>query len=546
MNKKIIEIIKKNSFILLSVISVSLSFLFINVNFLIFIAFVPLFYYLNEKKVSGGQIYIYFLIYYGITLFFINKISINLKTSYLTYLALIFACATGAYLFFGIFKRGIYKFFQIDDLPLIFILSQVLFEIILENKTLGFPWMITALPVAVYPAFISAASLFGSYFISFEVFLINYFIYKIIKNAIIIYLQNKISISTIISRRKHIIVYSIILLLIFAFNFSWYIFNPYDQKIENTDLNISVGQPNIPLNFKYRNEFFDLAVSRITKMSAFAAMQNSDLVVWPESAIPTYIRNKPILLETFKKLTKNFKLGIIIGTPDLSIIKDKVHSFNSAFYFSKEGEFHVYHKIQLVPFGEFIPFADKLKFLRSLIPEAGIDQTFGKLGAPFVISDKKDKLYTFYTTICFENVFTNLIRNMANQNPAFFVNIVNDSWYDDTYEHEQHLYHSVLRAVETKKMIFRTSTTGISAIIDQKGIIVRKLHQGEENLISYNLSVFNGKTFYVKFGWIWIKLYKYLGLFVLLTAILSILFPKFSIVKLLVKVLKFPKNLIKR
>jgi len=311
-------------------------------------------------------------------------------------------------------------------------------------------------------------------------------------------------------------------------------------------LNISVGQPNIPLNFKYRHEFFDLAVTRINKITSFAALQNSDLIIWPESSVPIYIRNKSELLESFKKLSKNSKLGIIIGTPDLSIINDKVFSFNSAFYFSKEGEFHVYHKIQLVPFGEFIPFSNTLKFLRNFIPEAGVDQTFGEMTSPFVITDKNDKPYTFYTTICFENVFTNLVRTMANQNPAFFVNIVNDSWYDDTFEHEQHLYHSVLRAVETKKMIYRSATTGISAIINQKGIIVRKMQQGEENFINYNLSVFNGKTFYVKYGWIWIRLYKYLGLFVLITAILSILFPKFSIVKFFLKIISFPKFFKKR
>ncbi|MEJ5272558.1 MAG: apolipoprotein N-acyltransferase, partial [Spirochaetota bacterium] len=527
--------------ILTSLICVSISFLFIGVNFLIFIAYVPLFYYLNEKKISGLQIYLYFLVFYGITLFFINKISINIRFSYFTYLALIFALATGAYLFFAIFKRGIYKFFQLDDLPLIFILSQLLFEMVLENKNLGFPWITASLPAAIYSAFISTASIFGAYFVSFEVYLINYIIYKIIKNAIIIYLQQKVSISTVISRQKHIIIYIIILILIFAFNFSWYIFNPYDSKIVKTDLNIFVGQPNIPLNFKYRHEFFDLAVSRISKMSSFAAIQDADLVIWPESAIPTYLKNRQELLLQFTKISKNSKLGIVLGTPDLEIFKDRISSFNSAYYFTKEGEYHIYHKIQLVPFGEFIPFANKLKFLRSLIPEAGIDQTFGILGSPFIVTDKKDKPFSFYPTICFEMVFTNTIRLMAEKNPSFFVNIVNDSWYDDTFEHEQHLYHSVLRAVETKKMVYRSATTGISAIIDQKGHIVRKMQQGEENLINYPLSVFSGKTFYVKYGWIWIKLYKYLGAFVLLTAILSILFPKFSIIKFITKILIFPK-----
>ena len=546
MNKKLLEIIQKNILIFISLVCASISFLFIGVNFLIFIAFVPLFYYLNEKKISATQIYLYFLAFYGVTLFFINKISINVRFSYLTYLALIFALATGAYLFFGVFKRGIYKFFQLDDLPLIFILSQILFEMILENKYLGFPWITASLPAAVYPAFISTASIFGTYFISFEVYLINYLLYKIIKNAIIIYLQKKVSISTVISRQKHIIIYIIILILIFTFNFSWYLFNPYDSKIEKTELNVFVGQPNIPLNFKYRHEFFDLAVSRITKMSSFAAIQDADIVIWPESAIPTYLKNRQELLQQFKKISINSKLGIVLGTPDLEIYKDSISSFNSAFYFTKEGEYHIYHKIQLVPFGEFIPFANKLKFLRTLIPEAGIDQTFGTLGSPFIITDKKDKTYSFYPTICFEMVFTNNIRLMAEKNPSFFINIVNDSWYDDTFEHEQHLYHSVLRAVETKKMVYRSATTGISAIIDQKGNIVRKMHQGEENLISYPLSVYNGKTFYVKFGWIWIKLYKYLGAFVLLTAILSILFPKFSVIKFLTKILIFPRFLRKK
>ncbi|MFN3411119.1 MAG: apolipoprotein N-acyltransferase [Exilispira sp.] len=546
MNKKLLEILQENFLLLLSLICASVSFLFIGVNFLIFTAFVPLFYYLNEKKISGGQIFFYFLFYYGITLFFINKISTNLRYSYLIYLSLIFSISTGAYLFFNIFKRGIYKFLQIDDIPLIFILSQILFEMILENKNLGFPWVTISLPSAIYPAFISVASLLGSYFLSFEIYLINYLIYKIIKNAIIIYLQRKVSISTVINRQKHIIVYCIILILIFSINFIWYIFNPYDSKIEKTDLLVIVGQPNIPLNFKYRHEFFDLAVNRITKMSAYAAMQDADLIIWPESAIPSYLINNKNLLNKFKSLSKNSNMGIVLGTPDLEIINERVSSFNSAFYFTKEGEYHIYHKIQLVPFGEFIPFANKFKFLHNLIPEVGIDQSFGQLNHPFIITDKSEKVYSFYPTICFEMVFTNIIRLMAEKNPSFFVNIVNDSWYDDTFEHEQHLYHSVLRAVETKKMVYRSATTGISAIINQKGFIVRKLQQGEENLISFPLYVYNGKTFYVKIGYLWIKIYKYLGAFILFTAILSILFPKFSIIKFLQKILIFPKFFKKR
>ena len=541
MEKKIAELVEQYFLIFLSLVALILSFYFIGVNFLIFIAFIPLFYYMNEKKIKGPQLFVYFLFFYGSTLFFINKISVEVKASYLTYIALILFLSTGAYLFFSVFKRGIFRFLQIDDLPLIFILSQLLFEMILENKTLGFPWITAFLPTAVYPAFASVASLFGAYFISLEVYLINYFIYKIIKNAIVMYLQRKVSIPTVVSRKKQILTYLIIIALIFAFNFLWYAFNPYDSKIEKTNISIAVGQPNIPLNFKYRYEFFDLAVSRIQKMTAFARMADCDLVIWPESAIPTYLETKPEILSMLSKLSKSNKIGIIVGTPDMEINNNKVSSFNSAYYFDKQGIYHIYHKIQLVPFGEFIPFADTLKFLRKIAPEAGIDQTFGTLGNPFVLNDKEDSTYYFYPTICFESIFTNIFVKMANNNPSFFVNIVNDSWYDSTFEHEQHLYHNVFRAIETKKMIFRSATTGISAIIDQKGQIIRKLDQGEENIITSKLSIYNGKTFYVKYGWIWIKAYRYFGCLVLLIAILSLLFPKFSTKKFIHKIFKISK-----
>lgn len=504
----------------ISFVLISISFYFIGLNYLIFIAYIPLFLWMNSHKFCNGKLYLFLIVLYAALSFFINKVSVEVNASFLTYFGLFFALSSiHIIIFIGLrlFFRNFYKLFfkkiyhQIfknykENIPLIFLLSQLLFELVMTKGILAFPWFNVSLPVSLYKFFISDAVIFGGTFISMKVLLINYFSYELIK-----YFSNyKFAITE--GQKKYlnlnITIAFIVIIVIFLFSVVFYKFNPYDKKLIKSDLIVAAAQPDIPLNFKYKEEYFYIAIQRLTSLTIDAAEKKVDLIVWPETAFAAYFRYENKYRKLLQDIAKEYKIGIVLGFPDTFVKNGKRYHYNSATYIDKNGNIHqFYNKIQLVPFGEYIPLSDKIHFLKKIAPEVGINQDRGKINSPYVIEKNGEKYY-FYPTICYEALFSDLFRKFRDNKAKFFLNLTNDSWYEGTYEQKQHLYLNVLRAVEFKTTIARSDTTGISAIIYPDGSIVNKLNYKEKGIVYSNVIFYNNGTFYERYGYILLLVYK--------------------------------------
>ena len=133
-----------------------------------------------------------------------------------------------------------------------------------------------------------------------------------------------------------------------------------------------------------------------------------------------------------------------------------------------------YHKVQLLAFGEYMPFSNWIPQLKGLVEGVG-DFRPGEKIEPLCWEDT-----CFGVLICFEAILKPISREFMDKGADFLVNITNDAWFGDTSCPEQHLMLSAFRAVENRTWLVRVANTGISAFVDPVGRILHRTAVFEE------------------------------------------------------------------
>ena len=111
-------------------------------------------------------------------------------------------------------------------------------------------------------------------------------------------------------------------------------------------------------------------------------------------------------------------------------------------------------------------------------------------------------IFNIAINICYEAIFSNLIKKTIFPDTDFIVNISNDSWQQNTAAISQHFVNNIFRAIENRRYLFRVSNMGISAIISPIGEIIKKVEPNEYKRLDYEIKKMekNLYTFYTKFG----------------------------------------------
>src|SRR4029079_3210505 len=154
--------------------------------------------------------------------------------------------------------------------------------------------------------------------------------------------------------------------------------------------------------------------------------------------------------------------------------------FNSVEVLGDDGAIlSAYDKVDLVPFGEFLPFQD---FLESL----GLSQ-LTELPGGFSAGTRRRTLNLAAAPpvgplICYEIIFPGAAVEADNR-PGWLLNLTNDAWFGDTPGPRQHLAEARLRAVEEGLPLVGAANSGISAIVDANGRIVKSLSLGRSGII---------------------------------------------------------------
>lgn len=200
---------------------------------------------------------------------------------------------------------------------------------------------------------------------------------------------------------------------------------------------------------------------------------------------------------------------------------DWVELYNAALFFNKETvEAPYYIKSKLVVGVETFPFKNTLEpLLGNVMIDLGGTVSVRAVQEDRTVFSSIDGGYKVGPIICYESVYGEFVTDYVKKGANFLAIITNDGWWGNTQGHKQHLSYARLRAIETRKSIARSANTGISAIVNPKGDIVRQLGYEEKGSISYDLSLNETITFYVKFGDYLARLGVLLAGFILLFAI---------------------------
>ena len=266
-------------------------------------------------------------------------------------------------------------------------------------------------------------------------------------------------------------------------------------------LAIGIVQPNIDQAKKWDATYRMETLDRYARLTAPAA-NGTDLVLWPEAATPFLFEQEPVYQSIVKDLVVEAQVPLLFGSPVVQRHPNgRPYLLNSAYLLDTSGAIAGrYDKQHLVPFGEYIPLRTLFFFLDKLVVGIG-DFEAGTQPTLFTIqSSPESPSVRFGVAICFEVIFPNLVRQLANAGANFLVTITNDAWFGDTVAPEQHLAMVVFRAVENRMAFARAANTGISGLIDPTGRILSATPLFTEQFVTGTIPLTSPSTFYTRFG----------------------------------------------
>ena len=185
-----------------------------------------------------------------------------------------------------------------------------------------------------------------------------------------------------------------------------------------------------------------------------------DFVMWSETAFPGLLGsdyNHSGYALALRDYLKDRQVALVTGA---YAIDEKTGLFtNSLCALDNQGnviEPH-YSKTHLLALGEYIPGEDTFPWLRTLLPMVA---HFGRGPGPTVLLPLN--AYAMGPQVCYESLFPEFSKGLADLGAQFIINVTNDSWYGTWQEPYQHLYMTLARGVEFRRPVLRVTNTGIS------------------------------------------------------------------------------------
>ncbi len=247
-----------------------------------------------------------------------------------------------------------------------------------------------------------------------------------------------------------------------------------------------VVQPNIDPQIDWNGLIQERTEKRLTFLSDTLA---SPLVIWPELPAPLYYYDDPEFRRVATQIAERhgyFLFGTVAYTGEHQPL-------NTALLLGPDGSVAGrYDKIDLVPFGEFVP--PLFSFVNRITHEAG---DFVPGHDVIVLQAAGHRLGVF---ICYESAFPDLVRQFAAHGANVLVNLSNDAYFGHSEAHEQHLLIARMRAVENRRFLIRSTNDGITAVIDPAGRLIRRFPSYTQLASPVSYGVVESTTFYTLHG----------------------------------------------
>lgn len=252
---------------------------------------------------------------------------------------------------------------------------------------------------------------------------------------------------------------------------------------------VALLQGNIPQDMKWQADKVQATLESYARM---ATASPARLIVLPETALPLFESDLP---EAYRDglVTLGLRNGgdVLTGLPTGSptgAYYNSVVSYGSA-------PSQRYHKVHLVPFGEYIPLRAVWGWVIEVLHIPLSDFSRGRIDQrPLAIGGQR-----VAANICYEDTFgEEIIRQLPEA--SVLVNVSNLAWFGDSFAPWQHAQMSQMRALETGRMMLRATNTGVTAIIDARGRMLASLPLFTAGSLTGDIQGYTGSTPYVRWG----------------------------------------------
>jgi apolipoprotein N-acyltransferase len=345
----------------------------------------------------------------------------------------------------------------------------------------GFPWVplgnsqVTVLPIA------QLASLFGVYGLS----------------ALVAFVNAAIAYALLTEGRARLKAVAAAVLVLLA-TAGWGTWRVADGSLtrEGTPLRVGLVQGNIAQEDKWNpDEAYRIFTTHVA-MTRDVVRRGAQFVMWPESSTPFALEDHP-WGDSVRSLARETGVPLLVGS-DQTVRQPETRHYNAAFMLSPEGRTAaVYRKIQLVPFGEFVPLADWLTFFPPLVQTLAGFEPF-TAGNEMAILPVGDHLVS--TAICYEVVYPRLASEAVQGGSQLLTTITNDGWYGQSSAPYQHFAMASMRAIEQGRYLARAANTGISGVVDPYGRIVQASAIFEQTGMVEEVRLLTSRTVYSMLG----------------------------------------------
>lgn len=382
-----------------------------------------------------------------------------------------------------------------------FISFWISFEMLHYYWDMAWPWLTLGNAWAIFPQLIQWYSFTGVFGGTIWMLILNFWIFK----------------SSL--QLKPTMAVAILLPLLF----SGYLFYTYQEKGEKRD--VLIFQPNYEAHYEKFSVPEIVQAERYIELASPFKDKNFDYLLLPETVFGYVERNSILQFPPIERVVGAFqntwpKAEIIAGISAFEYIQpdekgnlprsartqtlstgEEVHleALNAAIQISPgSADVPLYRKSKLVPGPEIFPFREVLFFLKPVVDIlGGTVSGFGIQKDRAVFESNSGKIAP---VICYESVFGDYSTGYVKNGAEAFMIMTNDGWWDLTPGHKQHLHYASLRAIETRRSIARAANTGISAFINQKGIIEKRTQYNESKALEGQIYLNNEMTFYARWG----------------------------------------------
>lgn len=340
---------------------------------------------------------------------------------------------------------------------------------------LSFPWARISLGQYKATALIQSAAVFGIDGVDMIILIFNALL------AICIISQSKKRVSAIIAAA-----------VIFISNLGFGIAR-INTTANGEALTVMTVQASVEQSQKWSSVGDEICYDVYSRLTKENITEDVQLVLWPESAVPKVYKSQKSLKQ-YKSLSKELNTPILAGV----LLKNDGDHTNNAALITSDGVIASYAKRQLVPFGEYMPYQELLTKIFPVLSELNIiedDYISGSSSAIMEMDGGK-----IGNVICFESIYPELSRQSVLDGAELLVEVTNDSWLKDSPAMTQHLAHGVFRSVENSRYLVRSANSGISAVIDSRGRVIKSLSPNVQGVISETVYFNDEQTLYTKTG----------------------------------------------